>query len=144
MAAPNFNADRAARILVEATMSRLTDEEFAKRHGVSDRTLRNWRTRLGEDDEFAELFLSLKSKAVDKWAGSLAGAIRGSIEFLARAAETCATDDPAAVHSIAGALKILADVAMTQQALDARFAGQHRPPNEADREVATEADSPVH
>jgi hypothetical protein len=144
MAAPNFNADRAARILVEATMSKLTDEEFAKRHGISDRTLRNWRSRLAEDDEFAELFLSLKSKAVDKWAGSLSSAIRSSIEFLAQAAKDCSTSDPASVHSIAGALKILADVAMTQQALDARFAGQHRPPDEADRQVATEDAAPVH
>lgn len=135
--AAQFNRERAARTLVAAIG--MTDAVAAAQLGVGVRTLYAWRARLDTDSELAELFRALKVKADADWAASLYPAIKATIRFIERAANESDPADPAAVHSIAGGLKILSEVAMTQQVIGARLASAHRPADGADREVVAEA-----
>jgi hypothetical protein len=143
MSGENFNRNRAARILVDCAVSCATDSETAAKYGISARSLLNWRKKLDTDPEFSRLFQALKAQAEGEWASSLAPAIRRSIEFLGGATSKLDAREPASVHAAAGALKILADVALTKSVLDARLAGQRQPADEANREVAPAEDEPV-
>jgi hypothetical protein len=139
MAAPNFNSERAARLLAEASFSMLSDKVFAERHEISEKTLRNYRARMRADPTFAALCRRTKEHAMSDWAESLVPAIKAAIAFLGRAAVECDAADPDAVHSVAGALKILSEVATTQRVIDARFSRPDRSAHPADRQVAPEA-----
>ena len=77
-----------------------------------------------DDAELAAACREKKAIVEADWAEKLPGAIRGCIAFLARAAAECDPSDPTAIHSMAGALKILAEVATTRQVLDVRLAKQ--------------------
>lgn len=136
MAAPNFNIERAAMLLVEAMYT--SDKEVARKHKVSERTLRRYRERLDSDPELAALVRLKKEQADSDWSAGLFPAIRGALEFIARATKECDPSDPDAVHAISGALKITSEVAVTKQVIDARLADQNRPADAATREVAAE------
>jgi hypothetical protein len=122
--AGRFNYERAASALVDAAY--LGDKQAAERHGITARSIRNYRQRLQEDRELSELFQHKRALAEQDWAHELAPAIRASIDFLRRAAQRASTRDADVIHSVAGALKILSNVAMTKEVLDARFAHTDR------------------
>lgn len=122
-----------ATILLEAVYAH-TDEEVAKRYGLTTRTLRNYRKRLAEDSELASV-LAQKKKAFDeRWAEQLPGALRSSIEFIA-SATTKAKDDPnafrnpALIQAVAGAMMICAEVHFTSRLIDARLPQSPEPEN---------------
>lgn len=113
--------ERIAEILCDAFISR-DDRKTAERHGITDRTLRNWRARLDSDPELSELFRSKKATASEGWADEVPGAMRASVAFLRSAAEQGDPTDPDMVHSIAGSMKLLSEVAATWKLLDQRLA----------------------
>lgn len=123
--AKKLNLDRAAMILVEAAY--YGDKKTAEKHGISERTISNYRSRLAEDGELSVFFHIKKQEFEDKWADELPAAIRAGIQYLAKAANEADPKDPKAIYSIAGALKILADVALTKKVLDARITGRGEP-----------------
>lgn len=131
---PSFNCERAAIILVEAAF--FGDKPTARKFGVTTRTIQNYRQRLEEDDELSAFFTIKKQRFEDEWADELPAAIRASIRFLARAAQEANPMDPNVIHSVAGALKILADVTLTKQVLDARLTGRGEPERKEDRQMA--------
>ncbi len=117
---PAFNYERAARILVEAEY--YGDAEAAKRAGVSTRSIQRWRRRM-ESDAHLSSFVALKKREFEQdWAGALAGGILAGIEFLQRAARDANPKDPNAIHAIAGAVKILAEIGITKAVLDVKLA----------------------
>jgi hypothetical protein len=119
--------------LVEAAY--FGDKAAADRYGVTMRSVENYRARLVTDTELVAFFAIKKQEFEDKWADELPAAIRASIRFLAKAAnEVMVTADT--IHSIAGALKILADVTLTKQVLDARLTGRGNAEREEDRPLA--------
>ncbi len=113
--------ERIAEILCDAFLSR-DDRKTAERHGITDRTLRNWRARLDTDPELSQLFREKKAKASEGWADEVPGAMRASVSFLRRAAEEGDHTDPDMVHSVAGSMKLLSEVAATWKLLDQRLA----------------------
>jgi hypothetical protein len=132
-----LNYERAATILVEAAY--FGDKQAADRYGVSVRTVERYRARMDEDDELSAFVAIKKQKFEDEWADELPGAIRASIRFLGRAAQEASAKDPQAIHSVAGSLKILADVALTKQVLDARLTGRGEPETEENRQVVADS-----
>ncbi|MCC6649093.1 MAG: hypothetical protein IT374_26430 [Polyangiaceae bacterium] len=136
MAKPGIDRERVATVLVEASLQ--GDKKTSERYDITTRTLQNWRNRLSQDVELSRLFAAKKKLATEEWASGLAPAIRGAIDFLHRATNDADVKDPAVIHAIAGALKILSGVAVTSRVLDARLArsaGGARPAGEAAREV---------
>jgi transposase-like protein len=108
---------RRAEILVEAHLTH-DDRKTAERHGVSDRTLRNWRGQLSTDGEFAKIFQVKKFAAESQWADRVPSALRQCIEFVEKAARDGDHKDPKMVHSIAGAFKLLSEGDVTSKMLD--------------------------
>jgi hypothetical protein len=128
-----FNYERAAVVLVEAAY--YGDKAASERNGVTERTVRNYRERLNEDTELSASFLIKKQLFDESWADELPGAIRAGIQFLARAAREADPRDAQTIYSMAGALKILADVTLTKRVLDARLTGRGEPEREEDRSL---------
>lgn len=138
MAKPNFNAERAALVLVDAAY--LGDKRAAKKWAVTTRTILNYRRRLDSDEKFSSLF-ELKRQAAEKdWAAEAPLAIRAAVDFLLRAAQNGDEKTPEMVHAIAGAMKLTADMYLTKQVLDARLAK----PGGAERPEAGEVAAVVH
>jgi hypothetical protein len=117
---PKTDPNAIAQILVDAAL--LGDEAAAKRHTLSVRTIERYRAKSLSDRILSELVASKIRAAEGQWADGLAIAIKGQIAFLTKASQSANAADPSAIHSIAGALKILADVALTSKMLDARLA----------------------
>ena len=117
MAGSKFNPERAAAILLEAMLT--SDKAAVENHGITARTLFNWRERLYSDSTFSDIFRHKKDAAERDWASSLAPAIRDGIDFLARAGREANHKDPEVIHAIAGALKILTTTATKKEVLDA-------------------------
>lgn len=130
-----FNYDRASAVLVEAAY--FGDKTASERYGISIRSIENYRARLEDDMELVAFFAIKKQKFEDDWAEELPVAIRSSIRYIAKAASEASTDHQM-VYSIAGALKILSDVKLTKDVLDARLAENGRPKTEANRPLASE------
>jgi hypothetical protein len=120
-----FDRERAARILAAAAL--VGDKRAAQENGVTQRSLQNWRKRLASDADFSRSFVEKRNLVERDWAESLPGAIRQSIDFLQRAADEADPKDPGVIHSVAGSLKILTDVATTRRLIDARLARQAGP-----------------
>jgi len=119
--------------LVDASLT--NDTVAAEKWNVTVRTIQNWRKRLDSDPEFSELFASKRAAAEKEWADELPTAIRSTIEFIKRAAQSPNCSDPAMVHSMAGAMKILTETAAMRKLLDARLAPKARIHGADDREV---------
>ncbi|WP_197057660.1 hypothetical protein [Meiothermus ruber] len=122
---PTFNQELAAKVLLETLF---TDEEtVAQRYGITSRTIYNYRKRLLADPHFSSFFNAKKAALEREWAHELAPAIRECIAFLKRAAKAVDPKSPEAIHAVAGALKILSEVSMTREVIDARLAHADRP-----------------
>ena len=65
MASPNFNRDRAARVLVDAIT--LGDRTASERHGVSEKTIQRYRARLLTDLELSQVVQKLGREAEHGW-----------------------------------------------------------------------------
>lgn len=124
--ATKFNAERAAVILVEAAYK--GEKQAAKDWGITTRSLRNWRRRLDSDESFSAIFRHKKELAEKDWAQDAPLTIRAAMAFIRRASQS-ESQDPEMVHAVAGAMKLLADVTLTKQVLDARVAHANRPAN---------------
>lgn len=132
-----FDYDRAAMILTEAAYR--GDQETARRWGISERTIYNYRKRVETDEKLAELFAAKKAAFERGWADELPASIRAAIEFLKRASQQADQRDPSVIHAIAGALKIQTEVAITKDILDARLARERGQTNTADESLAAAA-----
>ncbi|BCZ86923.1 hypothetical protein [Thermus thermophilus] len=116
-----LNKHRAALILAEAEV--LGDGPACAKHGVSDRTLRNYRRRLAEDPELAALFRERLGALGKRWEEELAPAILEAVSFLRKAAREANPKDPKAIEAVANALKVLAELDLTRMVLEARLEG---------------------
>lgn len=126
-------AERIAQMLFETTLPGGRDEDVAKRHGYSVRQLKRLRAeeRAGEHPLVTELFTAKRS--VTK--ATIERAIEEHIGALTRAAQTADVKDPAVIHALAGAFKLLNEAQVTNRVLDARLSGAHSPARAADRPV---------
>lgn len=117
-----FNRDKAARILLDAAT--IGDRAACDKHEISLRTLQRYRSRLADDQELSRAVASKKAIQDKQWAQEIPAAIAAGIDFLKRAAQDCDSSHPDAVHAIAGAVKILSEVSLTRDVIDARLASE--------------------
>ena len=125
---PAFNYDRAAAAIVDAAY--MGDKEAAQKHGVTTRTIRRWRDRLDSDSHLSSFVREKKVLTDQEWAGELPSAIRAAIRFVRESAKESKLGNPDSTKVVADALRILVEVALTREILDARLAGQNRPTGE--------------
>lgn len=100
------------------------DRAAAEKWEVTERSIREWRSRLDIDPEFSAFFRVKKAEQDKAWANEIPTAVAAGIRFLTRAATECKASDPDAVHAIAGYIKILSEVSMAREVIDARLAGE--------------------
>jgi len=128
--------ERMARVIAESMYH--GDRVVAERYGISLRTLQRYRRRYADGDPDLAALVAQKKAALEReWASELAPAIREAIDYLRRAARDADTHDPNAIHAVAGALKILSEVALTREVLSARLAAQDRPYSTENRALVT-------
>lgn len=127
--------DRVALILVEAAF--FGEQPTAKRWGITDRTILNYRNRLDEDSRLSDIFALKKAAFESDWASEIPSAIRAGIRFLGEAAQMANRTDPEAIHAVAGAVKILAEVGLAKEILDVRLSRYHGQNREEDRALAS-------
>ena len=132
-----FKPDLAASVLVEAAYS--NDEKAALKFGVSQRSIPNWRARLDTDPEFASIFHSKRDRFESSWADELPAAIRACVDFIKRAALEASHTKPDVIYSVAGALKIVSDIQMSKDIIDARLTDFNRETRQADNKMVTGA-----
>lgn len=125
--------NRAATILVEAIW--LGDQRTAKKWGITQRTIIRYRNKLETDDELSQLVTYKNDVFTNDWAAGIPSAIRAAISFLQEAAMKANPEDPAVIHAVAGALKMLAEVGLTKEVIDARLGRGHRESGSPNNEV---------
>lgn len=116
-----LNKERTALILVEAAY--FGDPATSQKWGIAERTIRNYRQRLNDDTELASLFQDKKELFESDWAADIPAAIRTAVNFLQRASKQADPQDHENIHAVAGALKIMSEVALTKAILDVRLNG---------------------
>lgn len=129
-----FQRERAAQIIAEAVMGGIT--ATCDKYGISQRTFHRWRARLTAGDTILAEKVTVKMAALERdWAEELPEAIRAAIAFLKRSGEVADAKDPQAIHSVAGALKILTDVTLSRRLIDAKIAKAHAGISRPDGEI---------
>jgi predicted transcriptional regulator len=114
-----FKPELAAAALVEAAYT--TDKEAAKKYGVTERTIRNWKKRLDNDPVFSRIFQDKRAQFEKSWADEAPDALKAGIQFLKKAAQQADPKKPDVIHSVAGAVKIIFEVLAVKQVLDVRI-----------------------
>lgn len=131
-----LNYDRASAILVEAAF--FGDVATARRWGVHTRTIENYRQRMDSDTQLVSLFQSKKESFESDWAKDIPMALRSAIRFLQTASQSVEVT-PESIHAVAGAAKILAEIGLTKEIIDARLGRHDRP----DRETGEQMEYPI-
>jgi len=128
---PSLNRDLAASVLMDALYT--TDEKACQSYGVSVRTLQRWRRLLADGDPDLIAIVAAKRTAADlAWANKLPGVLSLSLQAIAECSTAIRNDEdakknPAVLHALAGALRICADVHLTNKVIDARILGKELP-----------------
>lgn len=141
MAAPSFDYAKASTAIAECYVlgPRATTEKLQ----ISERSLQRWRARLAKGDAKLAALVADKIRAVEAdWAEALPGAICACIAFLHRAAKDADPTDPVAVHAIAGAMKLLAEVTISRRVIDEKLARGQAALEEARARISRSHGSP--
>lgn len=106
------------------------DRQTARQYNVSTRSVSRWRAFVGDnpDSELANSVREKKRLAEADWVKDLPEALQAAIRFLKEAAQNGNREDPAMVHSIAGAAKMLSEVEVARRVLDDRLNRKNRSP----------------
>ena len=115
-----FPYDKASSALVDAIF--MGDRAAAQKWEVSTRTVEEWRSRLHTDEKLQAEFKRKKRLRENAWATEIPETIKAGLKFIKDATSHCDPADPDAVKAIASSLKILLDVDLTKQVLDAKLA----------------------
>lgn len=127
MAGQNFNYERAAAAIAECDY--MPQADVAEKYDVSARTIRRWKSRVDEDPELSALVRQKKEEFVERWADKLGDTLREGIDYLQEAARNADAEkpDPQMVRAINGTVKILSEIQLTKDILDARNPGSSAP-----------------
>jgi transposase-like protein len=105
-----------------------TDQEAARKYGVTMRTLLNWRKELVKNQALSDFF-QLKRKAFNR-VTSLADTLNSSVDFLNRACSEMSPADPLAVQTVIQAAQMLFKAQAMNRILDARLRETETTPTE--------------
>jgi hypothetical protein len=112
--AGNFNAERAALILVDALI--LGDEGARQKWQVSAGTLKNYRDRVDSDPNFAELYARTRAAVEGDWKVVRLEFLRAGIaklkELVAKA------DSPKHIRDVSEAVKTVGELQIVSDALN--------------------------
>lgn len=130
MATSRLDLDRVATILVEAVF--FGDTRTSQRNGITTRTIMNYRQRLNEDSELSTIFAIKKREFEKDWATEIPAAIRSGIRFLLDATKYL---EPTSenIYAVTGMVKVLTEIGLTKEIIDARLAGYYREDRTEDR-----------
>ena len=109
----------AARILAEAEFA--PDKVVCERYGITTRTLQRYRVQMADDPTLSALVASQKAALEVEWVSDAIRTMRCQFRFLRKAARTADPKDPAAIHAVAGAMKLLGDGVAGSRIIDARL-----------------------
>jgi DNA replicative helicase MCM subunit Mcm2 (Cdc46/Mcm family) len=120
----------AATVILEAAYT--TDEKACAKYDVTTKTLSRWRKAMCEDEELRKL-IAVKQKYVnERWADEFPVMFREAAKTLTSCFEEIRNDkaakkNPMLIQSVAGAVKLCADVFLTSKIIDARLTPPNRP-----------------
>lgn len=109
----------AAQVLADAHI--YNDKRAAQKHGVTERTIRNYRKRAQTDAELSAIFLKLVDQATARWAKGISRTIMRMMAFAERAADEADPRIPENVEAIGGLMKTLIEAQLAVDVL--RVAG---------------------
>lgn len=117
-------------ILAEAAW--LGDQTACEKYGISLRSLQRLRRSVGTDVALLQSLEAKKRLFEKRWLEELDSSIGAAIRTIKTCADAVAADpraskNPAVIHEIAGAVKLLADVKLANRVIDARLKGLERP-----------------
>lgn len=112
--AANFNAEKAALVLADAVM--MGDTAAAKKWGLSDKSVRNYRKRLEDDAELSALFLHAKAQLTADWSGDAKVFMSRSMKKLVELVD--GSYSPEHIGDIAKALQVVGDLLISHEVLN--------------------------
>ena len=105
MAALRVDREKAIRVLIDA--ARLGDRKACAAHKISERTLRNYRTRFESDPELAAAFREKNAVEDRSWKAARRSALATGIRKLEALIEAAAADQ---IRDVAQAVKVLGEL----------------------------------
>lgn len=130
MATTRLDLDRVAQILVEAVF--YGDKRASERWSISTRTIERYRERLNEDVGLSEIVAIKKREFEKDWATEIPAAIRSGIRFLLDATKDLQPTSEN-IYAVTGMVKVLTEIGLTKEIIDARLAGYYREDRTEDR-----------
>ena len=114
--APKYTAERASNILAEADF--FGDSKTCQKWEITSQTLRNYRSRVKDDDELLQLLALKKRLLVTGWQEDAVKTIRVVLNQIQDRVKVASTEEDAKViHAISGALKIVGELKIAADAL---------------------------
>lgn len=119
-----------AQILVDALLR--GDADAHRKHRVSIRTIRRWRHE--GDPDVAAAMGRLMAKAEEVWIAGTADLLDACMRKMKKIVDSIRDDDVEALAKIAGVVRVVGEVRLTKDALNAGNAGED-PEDEGDGEA---------
>jgi hypothetical protein len=117
---PTLDLNRAAQILCDAAY--LGDTKAAEKWKITTRTIESYRSRLRTDPGLSALFGTLRVKLEEDWRSGLSQAIKTGVQKMTRLIELAPegdTFDPKALEAVTNAVKVLSEIQITTEVLNA-------------------------
>jgi hypothetical protein len=105
----------AAQVLADAHI--YNDKRAAQKHGVTERTIRNYRKRAQTDAELSAIFLEMVERATARWANGISRAIMRMMNFAERAADEADPRIPENIEAVGGLMKTLIEAQLAVDVL---------------------------
>lgn len=133
-----FNYDFAAAVLIAAVYT--SDADACSKYGVTTRTLQNYRKRLISDRLLSECFATRKAKLDDAWVEDFIGPLKQGAEVIASCFKEMkqnpkAFQNPMLIDAVSNALRTIADIVLTNKAINAQFGDPDQSESQLPQEV---------
>jgi hypothetical protein len=116
---PKLKPERIAQIVAEADLFGVA--KTVERWGITDRTIRNYRARINDEPELADIFRSKKKELSVAWletsSQSMLHAIAHAGKLMEKVETLSAEKAPGALHAVTGYIKIVGELQIAAHAL---------------------------
>lgn len=115
----HLNYERAAQILCDAAY--FGDTKAAEKWKITTRTVESYRSRLKTDHQLSALFGTFRAKLEGNWKSEISRGITSGARKIAAMIEAVNADNPTAdmLEALTGAVKVLSEIAITTEVLNA-------------------------
>lgn len=105
----NFPPELKAQIIAESVASGI--KATCEKYDISRRSMERWKKQLKTGDATLSQLVAGKLEKVERdWLAEIPSVLVDTVAFLQRAAKEADPKDPDAIHAVAGAFKLMADV----------------------------------